>query len=101
MTLQQKLLWEKLTEEVRNSGMDNLHARELYDELSKLLNMEARTIIAIDVTEEGLEVRMTEDAYGNLGLIGLLEKIKLNLLTELHQDRHVIENDRPFKTYDA
>jgi len=101
MTHQQQLLWEKLTEEVRESGMGNLRARELYDKLSKLLNMEDKTIIAINVTEDGLEVRMTEDAYGNLGLIGLLEKIKLNLLTELYQDRHVIENDRDISKYDA
>ena len=101
MTHQQQLLWEKLTEEVRESGMGNLRASELYDKLSKLLNMEDKTIIAINVTEDGLEVRMTEDAYGNLGLIGLLEKIKLNLLTEIYQDRHVIENDRDISKYDA
>jgi len=101
MTLQQKLLWEKLTKEVRDSGMDNFHARELYDELSKLLNMEDRTIIAINITRDGLEVRMTEDAYGNLGLIGLLEKIKINLLQEMPETREVLENNKSTQKYDA
>jgi hypothetical protein len=101
MTHQQKLLWEKLTKEVRDSGMDNFHARELYDELSKLLNMEDRTIIAINVTGDGLEVRMTEDAYGNLGLIGLLEKIKINLLQEMPETKEVIENNNSKQKYDA
>jgi hypothetical protein len=81
MTHQQKLLWEKLTEEVRESGMGNLRARELYDELSKLLNMsEDKVIISITEKEEGLEVRLHESAYANLALVGLLEKIKLTIL---------------------
>lgn len=81
MTHQQKLLWEKLTEEVRESGMGNLRARELYDELSKLLNMsEDKVIISVTEKEEGLEVRMHESAYANLALVGLLEKIKMTIL---------------------
>ena len=81
MTHQQKLLWEKLTEEVRESGMDNLRARELYDELSKLLNMsEDKVIISVTEKQEGLEVRLHESAYANLALVGLLEKIKMTIL---------------------
>jgi hypothetical protein len=80
MTQQQKLLWKKLTEEVRDSGMDNLYARELYDELSKLLNMSDKVLISITEKEDGIEVRVAEDAYGNLAVIGLLERIKYSLL---------------------
>lgn len=99
MTTQQKLLWKKLTEEVRDQGMDNFHARELYDELSKLLNMsEDKTIISVTEREEGLEVRVHESAYGNLALIGLIEKIKMTLL-EHEQEEKVKPTD--FKKYDA
>jgi hypothetical protein len=80
MTQQQKLLWKKLTEEVRDSGMDNLYARELYDELSKLLNMSDKVLISITEKEDGIEVRVAEDAYDNLAVIGLLERIKYSLL---------------------
>jgi hypothetical protein len=80
MTAQQKLLWEKLTKEVRDAGMDNLRARELYDELSKLLNMSDKVLISISEKPDGIEVRVAEDAYDNLALIGLLERIKYNLI---------------------
>jgi hypothetical protein len=80
MTAQQKLLWEKLTKEVRDQGMDNFHARELYDELSKLLNMSDKVLISISEKPDGIEVRVAEDAYDNLAVIGLLERIKFSLL---------------------
>ena len=102
MTAQQKLLWEKLTEEVRDTGMDNLRARELYDELSKLLNMSDKTLISITEKEKGLEVRLHEEAYGNLALIGLLEKLKLNLLDNFIEEKEL--SDKTPKTtqkYDA
>jgi hypothetical protein len=100
MTAQQKLLWKKLTEEVRDQGMDNFHARELYDELSKLLNMSDKVLISITEKEKGLEVRLHEEAYGNLALIGLLEKIKLNLLDSLPEDKDV-ETKINKQRYDA
>ena len=102
MTTQQKLLWQKLTEEVRDKGMDNLHARELYDELSKLLNMSDKALISITEKEKGLEVRIHEEAYGNLALIGLLEKIKLNILDSLPEDKELEESKINTKQkYDA
>lgn len=101
MTAQQKLLWEKLTKEVREAGMDNLHARELYDELSKLLNMSDKVIISITHKEEGLEVRLAEEAYGNLALIGLLEKIKINILEGLSEEKEVEEVITTKQKYDA
>jgi hypothetical protein len=82
MTQQQQLLWEKLTDIVREKGMDNIHARKLYDEICKLIDMDSKTMISISTTEEGIEVRVGEEAYGNLALVGLLEKIKLSLLDE-------------------
>ena len=102
MTAQQKLLWKKLTEEVRDQGMDNFHARELYDELSKLLNMSDKTLLSITEKEKGLEVRLHEEAYGNLALIGLLEKIKLNILDSLPEDKELEESKVTTKQkYDA
>ena len=102
MTAQQKLLWEKLTKEVRDAGMDNLRARELYDELSKLLNMSDKSLISITEKEKGLEVRIHEEAYGNLALIGLLEKIKLNILDSLPEDKELEESKVSTKQkYDA
>ena len=82
MTQQQKMLWEKLTDIVRQKGMDNIHARKLYDEICKLIDMDSKTMISISTTEEGIEVKVGEEAYGNLALVGLLEKIKLSLLDE-------------------
>ena len=102
MTIQQKLLWKKLTEEVRDQGMDNFHARELYDELSKLLNMSDKSLISITEKEKGLEVRIHEEAYGNLALIGLLEKIKLNILDSLPEEKELEESKVTTKQkYDA
>ena len=101
MTTQQKLLWEKLTKEVRDSGMDNLHARILYDELSKLLNMSDKTLIAITEKDKGLEVRIHEEGYGNLALIGLLEKIKLNLLDSFAEEKEVETKVITKQKYDA
>ncbi len=48
--------------------------------------MEEKVFISIIEKEEGLEVRVNEAAYGNLPIIGLLEKIKMNLLAELPEE---------------
>lgn len=39
-------------------------------------------MLSIVETEEGMEVHINEKAYGNFGLVGLIEQIKLNLLSE-------------------
>lgn len=102
MTLQQKLLWERLTEEVREAGMDNLRARELYDELSKLLNMSDKVLLSITEKDKGLEVRLGEHAYGNLAVVGLLEKIKLTILeSEISENELIAETLDKAKKYDA
>jgi hypothetical protein len=100
MTQQQQLLWEKLTDIVRQKGMGNIYARKLYDEICKLIDMDSKTMISISSTEEGIEVKVGEEAYGNLALVGLLEKIKLSLLDEaLPTEVKKVETGKP--KYDA
>ena len=102
MSPQQKQLWEEITNQARESGMDNLHARKLYDKLSKLINMSDKVLLSITEKEEGLEVRVGENAHGNLALIGLLEKLKLNLLDNFVEEKEL--SDKAVKTiqkYDA
>jgi hypothetical protein len=102
MSPQQKQLWEEITNQARESGMDNLHARKLYDKLSKLINMSDKVLLSITEKEEGLEVRVGENAHGNLALIGLLEKLKLNLLDNFIEEKEL--SDKATKTiqkYDA
>ncbi len=48
--------------------------------------MEEKVFISIVEKEEGLEVRVNEGAYGNLAIVGLLEKIKVNLLADMPED---------------
>lgn len=38
-------------------------------------------IISITDTKDGLEVRINEGAYGNLAIVGVLEKLKHTLIT--------------------
>ncbi len=48
----------------------------------KIKNMsEKNVIISIAETSEGLEVRINEEAYDNLAIVGLLEKIKISLVS--------------------
>lgn len=103
MTLQQRLLWERLTKEVRDAGMDNLRARELYDELSKLLSMsDDKVVISVTEKEQGLEVRIHEGAYGNLALVGLLEKIKLTIMENDPDEKEaVVVPTKKNQKYDA
>jgi hypothetical protein len=48
-----------------------------------------------------LEVRIHEEAYGNLALIGLLEKIKLNILDSLPEDKEPETKATTKQKYDA
>ena len=47
------------------------------------MSKEDKIIVSIRDTEAGLEVRINEGAYGNLAIVGLLEKIKMAILTEV------------------
>jgi hypothetical protein len=44
--------------------------------------MENELVISILNTDDGIEVRVGKEAYGNLAIVGLLEKIKISLLDE-------------------
>jgi hypothetical protein len=102
MSPQQKQLWEEITNQARESGMDNLHARKLYDKLSKLINMSDKVLLSITEKEEGLEVRVGENAHGNLALIGLLEKLKLNLLDNFIEEKELSDKaPKITQKYDA
>lgn len=46
------------------------------------MSKEDKVIVSITDTDEGLEVRINEGAYGNLVIVGLLEKIKMAIMTE-------------------
>ena len=54
MTQQQQVLWEKLTNIVREKGMDNIHARELYGKICKLIDMDSKMMISISSTDDGI-----------------------------------------------
>ena len=49
------------------------------------MSKEDKIIVSITDTEAGLEVRINEGAYGNLAIVGLLEKIKIAVLTEVSE----------------
>lgn len=79
MTLAEKKLWLIVAKKTGS----NLEARMIYDELIKQLNMAEKSImLSIVETEEGMEVHINEKAYGNFGLVGLIEQIKLSLLSD-------------------
>jgi hypothetical protein len=63
--------------------------------------MSDKVLVSIVEKENGLEVRIGEMAYGNLAIVGLLEKIKLNLLTEVEESKEVFDNINPNSMYDA
>jgi hypothetical protein len=48
--------------------------------------MNETVMISITEKEEGLEVRIAESAYGNLALVGLLERLKLSLLETFEEE---------------
>ena len=78
MTHQEKKLWLLVAEKAES----NLEARMVYDELLKKLKMSEETIIlSLVETKNGIEVHLNEKAYDNFAVIGLIEKIKLDLLT--------------------
>lgn len=66
--------------------------------------MEEKVFISIIEKEDGLEVRVNEGAYGNLAIIGLLEKIKINLLADMPEEKSMIPDEPKSKSkpkYDA
>ena len=43
-------------------------------------------LLSVTETEKGLEVRIHDSAYGNIAMVGLLEKIKLTLLDAMSEE---------------
>lgn len=100
MTDCQKKLWLL----VAKNTSSNLDARIVYDELLKQLNMSKDfELLKITETDQGLEVRISEKAYSNYALIGLIEQIKFNLLNT--DDISELDNEFKLKSskqnYDA
>jgi len=62
--------------------------------------MEDKVLLSVSVVDGGLEIKISEDSYGNLALVGVLEKIKLALITEQSVDA-LIEPSYSKQTYDA
>lgn len=62
--------------------------------------MSDKILVSITEKENGLEVKIGEDVYGNLAIVGLLEKIKLNILDGLPEERK-IEIEPSNQKYDA
>jgi hypothetical protein len=96
MTDVQKRLWLLVAEKTGS----NLEARVVYDELLKKLNMSKEIeLLKITETGQGLEVRISEKAYGNYALIGLIEQIKFNLLNT--EDTGEVDTLTKDQKYDA
>jgi hypothetical protein len=63
--------------------------------------MENNTLVNISLTDGGLEIKIAQEAYGNLGVIGALEKVKLMIL-EYEFELEEVQNVSKTKTkYDA
>ena len=49
--------------------------------------MEEKVIISVTEKENGLEIRINEEAYGNFAVVGLLEQIKLTILDNAPREK--------------
>ncbi len=49
--------------------------------------MSDKVLISITEKEDGLEIQVNEGAYGNLAIVGLLEKLKFNLLVDVPEEK--------------
>lgn len=56
-------------------------------------------LFSVTETEKGLEVRIHDTAYGNIAMVGLLEKIKLTLLDAISEEEPKLKTVN--KKYDA
>lgn len=63
--------------------------------------MEDKVLLSVSVVDGGLEIKISEDSYGNLALVGVLEKIKLALITEQGTDSLIEPSYSSKQTYDA
>ena len=63
--------------------------------------MSDKVFVSITEKEDGLEVRIMDEAYGNLAIVGLLEKIKLNILDGLPEEKELETKLNTKQKYDA
>lgn len=69
------------------------------ESLFKINDMSDVVLVSVKETDKGLEVRIHESAYGNIAMVGLLERIKLTLLDAMSEEEG---NVKPLnKKYDA
>lgn len=62
---------------------------------------EEKVIISLTEKDNGLEVRINEAAYGNLAVVGLLEKIKLTIMDNEPDEKQSVIIPKSTKKYDA
>lgn len=62
--------------------------------------LEKNVVLSIIETDEGLEVHINHEAYGNIAVIGLIEKIKHSLLNASDSTKPDIRQ-ATMKKYDA
>lgn len=62
---------------------------------------ENKTLVNLSLTNEGLEIKIAQEAYGNLGVIGALEKIKLMILDHEFELETVLTDSQIKTKYDA
>lgn len=58
--------------------------------------MEETTIISVIETEEGLKVKINEMAYGNIAIVGVIEKIKFSLLNNEYDEVTKINTNQKY-----
>lgn len=63
--------------------------------------MSDKVFVSITEKEDGLEVRIIDEAYGNLAIVGLLEKIKLTILDGLPEEKESESKLKTKQKYDA
>ena len=62
--------------------------------------LEKNVVLSIVETDEGLEVHINHEAYGNIAVIGLIEKIKHSLLNASGSAKPDVKQ-ATIKKYDA
>jgi hypothetical protein len=79
------------------SGVSSLNKKNLYICCTNkhVMSKEDKVIVSIKDTDEGLEVRINEGAYGNLAIVGLLEKIKMSIMTETPEESSRVKIPMP------
>jgi hypothetical protein len=62
---------------------------------------ESKVLLSVTARSEGVEIKIHEEAYGNLALVGVVEKIKLALITEQNMSTEGSDDNPTNQNYDA